>query len=395
MTKREITLSITSIILITSSIYLRFYFIENPDRIISKKENLEVLIEASKKIKKIWHEGDLRDQLKNKKLNCVQEFKELGQVDSSFLRCNLRFLECVLRESLDKVIIDFPKNIYPIKQEKNLFTKWVSRSTMEGPKLPNYGVMVNLGYGGDSLKIILEDSCHQSVIPQRVYSYGPENVDWRWDNLNRIILIDKNLVTNNDVLNVNPDFKFRNLSFPATELSQREMEKFCLSKGMQIAQAHVFDAATFFPGDLRNKNPQRFFKSPYPWTRVKMNSFLYSAQRYNDFVFEKKYCNQVFSSECVKLVPFEDFQFNATSWLGLSSILGGPMEYMRNPVESNENLLASSYHYPITSNYHQLGKRAFWDGLGHTWENFTLEERPLNEKGEIGFRCMRVIPNVN
>jgi hypothetical protein len=126
-----------------------------------------------------------------------------------------------------------------------------------------------------------------------------------------------------------------------------------------------------------------------------MNSFLYSAQRYNDFVFEKKYCNQVFSSECVKLVPFEDFQFNATSWLGLSSILGGPMEYMRNPVESNENLLASSYHYPITSNYHQLGKRAFWDGLGHTWENFTLEERPLNEKGEIGFRCMRVIPNVN
>jgi len=177
MTKREITLSITSIVLIVSSIYFRFNFIENPDRIISKRENLEVLIEASKKIKKIWHEGDLRGQLKNKKLNCGKELGDLGQVDSTFFRCNLRFLECVLRESLEKDIIDFPKNIYPIKQEKGLFTKWVNRSTMNGPKIPNFGVMINLGYGGDSLKIILEDSCHQSVIPQRVYSYGQENTD--------------------------------------------------------------------------------------------------------------------------------------------------------------------------------------------------------------------------
>ncbi len=397
MSKREIFLLpffVIPISLVVMGIHIRFYFIENPDQIIQRKENLVVLIEASKKIKKIWHEGDLRGSLKNKILDCSKEFGKVEGIDSTFFRCNPKFLECFLRESKEKNLIDFPKNVTAQKQKNNKYVEWVSRSLLAGPKIPPYGVMISLGYRGDILKIILEDSCNQSIIPQRVYSYGPEIMDWRWDNLDRFLAIDKNQVTNADILNWRPDFKYMEISHPVLNLKKEDMENFCLSKGMQLVQAQVFDAATYFPGDMKNQIPTKVFKSPYPWTKVKMNSFLFYAQRYADFVFEKKYCSQAYSSECINLIPFEEFQFKATTWLGLSSILGGPMEYMRNPIDPNENLFASSYHFPISSLYHQLGKRAFWDGLGNSWEHFRLEEKPNRESGDVGFRCMRVISNV-
>lgn len=396
MIKREISFLpffLAPLVLVALPIFFRFYFIENPDRIIQKRENLEVLIEGAKKLKKIWHEGDLRGDLRVGKLNCSKEFKEFEGIDSTFFRCNLRFLECVLRESLEKDIIEFPKNIYPLKLENNHYTKLVTRSNMQGPKIPNYGVLIHIGYRNDALKVVFEDSCHETMLPQRIYSYGVENHDWRWDNIDRLILIDKHLVTNYDILQSIPDFNFKKLSYPATGLKQKDMEKFCLSRGKQVAQAHVFDAATFFPGNLKNKFPQMVFKSPYPWTRVKMSSFLFSAQRYDDFVFENKYCNQVYSFECLGKVPFDDFQFKATTWLGLSEILGGPMEFMRNPIDAKENIFASSYHFPISSRYHQLGKRGFWDGLDLLWDNFDLEEKPIGENPQVGFRCMRIISN--
>lgn len=396
MIKREISLLpifTVPVILVALAVFFRFSYFKNPDRIIQKRDNLQALIEGAKKIKKIWHEGDLRGDIKAGKLDCSKELKDEKIVDSTFLRCNFRFLECVLRESLEKEIIDFPRNISPVKLENNRYTKIVTRSNMEGPKVPNYGVLIHIAHGNDSLKIVFEDSCHEAVLPQRVYSYGVEGNDWRWDNLDRLIVIDKHLVTNNDVAEWNPDFKFKKLSYPATNLKLQDMEKFCLSRGKQITSAHVFDAATFFPGNLKNKTPQIIFKSPYPWTRVKMNSFLFSAQRYADFVFENKYCGQVYSNECIGKVPFEDFQFKATTWLGLSEILGGSMEVMRNSIDARENLFASSYHFPITSLYHQLGKRGFWDGLGFSWDNFELGENVFGEIPQVGFRCMRMISN--
>jgi hypothetical protein len=396
MIKREISLLknfILPITLVVAILYFRFYYIENPDRIIQKRESYEVLIDGAKKLKKIWHEGDIRGDLKNGKLDCHKEFKDFQKVDSTFFRCNLRFLECVLRESLERDIIDFPSNIYPLKQEGNKYTKVVVRSNMEGPKIPNYGVQIHLGYGGKSLKVIFEDTCRETIIPPRVYSYGVENNDWRWDNLGRLMVIDKYLVTNNDISEWNPNFSFKNLSYPATKLKFEEMQNYCLWKGKQVSQAHIFDAATFFPGNLKNINPKKIFKSPYPWTRIKMSSFLFSAQRYADFIFEDKYCNQIYSNECLGKIPFEDFQFRATTWLGLSEVLGGPMEFMRNPIDAKENLFASSYHFPVSSLYHQLGKRSFWDGLGFSWDHFSLEEKPVGENGLVGFRCMRSISN--
>lgn len=398
MIKREISLLknfILPIVLVHAAIYFRFYYIENPDRIIQKRESLQVLIEGAKKIKKIWHEGDIRGDLKSGKLDCQKEFKDFEKIDSTFFRCNLRFLECVLRESFEKEIVDFPKNIYPIKLENGHYTKFIVRSSMEGPKIPNYGALINLAYGGESLKIIFEDSCRETVLPPRVYSYGVENDDWRWDNLGRLLVIDKYLVTNKDISEWNPNFSFKNLSYPATKLKFEEMQNFCLWKGKQVSQAHVFDAASFLPGNLRNINPKIIFKSPYPWTRIKMSSFLFSAQRYADFVFDKKYCSQIYSNECLGKSPFEDFQFSATTWLGLSGVLGGPMEAMRNPVDAKENLLASSYHFPVSSLYHQLGKRSYWDGLGFSWDHFSLEEKAIGENALIGFRCMRAISSAN
>ena len=401
MAKREIALLtlFTATLLILSGILLRYRLdIKMVDEIVRKKEAYEAVVKGSIKIRDIWAEGDVRGLIKKGKLNCKKEFGENLNIDPTFYKCNPDFLNCYIRESGGDI------KALPFSDSK--FVKVVNRSLTPGIKAPHYGVLVNIGKGEFNFPVILKDYCHETLLPQRIYAYGAYEKgieDWRWDNFNRLILVDRHLVTKRDFYEwknlenkkLKSQISKEDLSEPMTDILPGEMKDFCASRGKQVITSLVYDAATFFPGNLKRPKPFKVFRSPYPWSRQRIDSFLYQARRYADFDFKKEYCLKAYTFECQEKLKYSEFQFKSNSWIGLSNVLGGKMQYMPNPVEPLKNLWASSFYYPITSDLHELGTRQSWDGEGLEPLNLDLKKGPRKapRSYEIGFRCMRNLAN--
>jgi hypothetical protein len=398
MSKKEVwPLIISSFIILI--FYILFYYYKNDnseiDQIIRKQKAHKKFLEFSESIRDIWFQGRIRRRLESKIKSCMRN----GPQD--FLRCNPDYLNCVLAAGVK----NFDPGIKVIPFTQDRFLKVVARSLNQGIGIPRYGVVIKVLVDKFKFQFALEDFCGESYLPQRVYAHGPFKAgeeDWRWDNFNRIIIVDKHLVTNREYLEWknllgHPVLKKKmNLSSPVVHLLPDEMMKFCSFRGKQLMNSLVFDAATFFPGDLNKKRPMRVFRSPYPWSRVKSDAFLYQARYYEDFIFKNQYCKKAYTFECQSSFSYSSFQFKANSWRGLSNILGGKMEYMKNPVYPKENLKSSSKYFLATSKVHELGKRDFWNGMGHFSEHFSFEINPeiIPKSFEVGFRCMRYLSSV-
>ena len=72
--------------------------------------------------------------------------------------------------------------------------------------------------------------------------------------------------------------------------------------------------------------------------------------------------------------------------------MGGVFEAMRNPIDPDSTLKASSFYFDSKSSWHKLGFRASWNGEGFALRDFDF--RGLNpyvsvDKFQVGFRCMR------
>ncbi|RLA63972.1 MAG: hypothetical protein DRQ88_00970 [Epsilonproteobacteria bacterium] len=395
MVKREIALLtlMTGILLILSGVLIKHRMdLRKVDRIVRKKIAYESFLNASIKIRDIWSEGDFKGLIAKEKLQCVKEFGKNKSIDPTFYRCNPDFLNCFIKKFKDKFGAQI--SILPFSSAKFV-------SVLSGASTT--GVLVNLGVGEFNFPLILKDFCHETILPQRIYAHGPYqkgNIDWRWDNFNRLILIDRHLVTKRDYLEwknleKEPQNVSEDLSMPITDLIAEEMADFCAFKGKQVATSLVFDAATFYPGDLKKPKPFKNFRSSYPWSRQRIDAFLYSAKRYSDFTFKKEYCLKAYTQECLKLSSYSTFQFKSNSWIGLSNVLGGKMQYMRNPITPSKNLWVSSFYFPVASDSHRLGFRESWDESAFEPINLNLLVRPIKEPKtyEIGFRCMRYLPN--
>ena len=261
----------------------------------------------------------------------------------------------------------------------------------------------------------MEDSCSDVYLPQKQYkmhiSSKNINSELVWDNFGRHIFIDKYMVSVRDIKDWieygGDEFKeiFKEVkieksylpSFPATNLTLKQMKSYCKFRGKHLLNAHTFDASTFLP----SKNGDNIVLYPYPWNKRKSKSFLNNSKFDNNFITTKKHCNKVYTKECLELLPFKFFSVRATSWSGIYNPLGGYLEVFRNPYIPTENLKASSFYFNNRSDWHQLGRRAYWDGSGFTINNFLWEfkaEEFLKPDGKennfkVGFRCMRSVAN--
>ena len=251
---------------------------------------------------------------------------------------------------------------------------------------------------------MLSNTCNNTFLPQRKYSYGPikiENVsrrkkieyekyDWFWDNRGRNIYLDKYLVSNFQVLQwqykIGAQFDsitYEKWHLPSTSLSLEQMNKYCEYHNKRLMQAHFMDAASFIPSDEKNINPIKIFKKPYPWTRKKE---LFEIEQI------PKYCGKIYSKECLAK-DYNPYHDDSVTWMGLFSVLGGPLEAYNNLIVPDKNLKLSSYYFSLKNSIHEIGKRAYWDGQKQRaehvfWDSHSyspLEE--LKDNVEIGFRC--------
>ncbi|MBL6989409.1 MAG: hypothetical protein ISR65_06510 [Bacteriovoracaceae bacterium] len=418
----------------------QYIILKNQEGLLAKKKTLELLLEASNKLKKLWHEGDSKNVWKNGLVKFDVYLGTPETTDDSYLRCNPHFLELYFsqykafgkRQDAHFVIYSkkyrylvFAKPVWfdrAVDGRSKRHYKIVTKSNSSRAIIPNYAVYVELYLPHNkevTLPVLLEDSCHDVYLPQRVYGVGPYKLggkkkDWTWDNFGRDIYIDKYLVTYRDIaewIEYSNDLENQQLHEllpstieqfprPATNLTVAQMRQFCAFKGKHLLEAHIFDAASFYPFDIDEPKALNVLRGPYPWTVRRKKFYLARPKKGEKNKLQKesveisKICSKVYAKECFKEYKLKNFYTDSVTWTGIFQVMGGNFEYLRNPINSKNNLKASSHHFSYLNDWHQLGVRAFWDGLGHGVNNFHFQngDTPSGQHQlGVGFRCMRFV----
>jgi hypothetical protein len=393
-----LSLSICAVLLVSGWIF--YPKIKNPiaktDQFVQDREAINRLLQNSSEIHRIWNEGEDSREWNLVKQECLKHFNITSTIDESLLRCNPILLEC-------NYLFNPKLNYHFIKpetgNEKNpKLYRYLTKSNTNHVGLEQSGYLFTVEdkLSHKRLDLFLADQCQEVFLQNRVYAYGEEISgkpsedveDYRFDNFNQNIYIDRHLVTNAEV---NDWIDFGNSNFtkgllkieadelfmPATGLNYSQMENFCSFKGKQMMQAHYFDAATFLPMDMDEVNPKKNSRSPYYWTKKK-----------SEF---KEDCSLLYAQECVRE---KAYHLNSTtpSWAGIMDSMGGVFEVFRNPIDPESNLKASSYYFNFKSPWHKLGFRAGWDGEGFELRHFDfkgINPELTVDKFQVGFRCMR------
>ncbi len=416
----------------------------------------KVIISAIPKIKKRWAYGDYDQKYSKNAFSCSKELGVFQQRNSVYLRCNPNYLQCFLSGRTGVTDIYFKTKIdgkyYQVRanpvfrsparyKRGNRYYKVVSKNSSNQGRVPDYGVMLNLSvkqYPQWSMNIVLHDSCSDSYLPQRIYSYGlkklqkvkrgsslsgkkrnpflqdsfmlPTTDYWRWDNVGEDIYFDKYLVRFRDVvewidygqkgkssIKIPPVDRW---SAPATGLTLEQMHKFCAFRGKKLMEATIYDAATFFVDTNSKMKMETIVPSVYPWSFRSRDSFLFKSRTGKNHFISKDDCQKAFIGECRKRYNYQLDQNSPVSWSGMVESIGGQLEGMRNSVDPKWNLKASSFYFNAGSLWHMLGKRTHWNGTGFSYQDISWKDSvdgkyrgPLKniESGKIGisFRCMK------
>ena len=344
----------------------------------------EVFHLASLNIHTRWSKGDDRGEWREGKLTCEGILGKPEGTHPHYLRCNPNFLSCWYRYHNE--IVHHRGQRYSLK----------IRFPTDGrlPFTRREGALLGEieGAGGEKYKISLLDTCSEVWLPQGYYGYGqyssPEK-DWRWDNIGRNIFVDKFLVSWRDIWEwgrYEGTLPVSTFPAPADGLTLEQMENYCVDKGKQLMESHVFDAATFHPGDINALTPEVNIRGNYPWTSKRM-----VLEESEDF--PSGICLRLLSRECFAREGYQNFSSRSIGWTGISQVLGGLMEVQRNPLHPNKNMMLSSFYYPYYSPANQLARRGWWDGEGNRYADFNFRgySPESGSSFKVGFRCMRKV----
>lgn len=342
-------------------------------------------IKQSSEIHRIWEEGEDSSEWKDIKTQCLKKFQITEHFDETFLRCNPMLISC---------IDEFSKNkSFHLKDAQHPF-KYINKENSNYLAIDEGGFLFELLdlKTNQTMHLLLKKNCQEFYLDQRVYGYGEmvkpkDGDDYLFDNFGQNIYIDKHLALNQDVnywitfgdKSEVSSLKKRvgdDLFLPVTDLTLKQMENFCRFYGKELLDAKYFDAATFLPFDLEDKEPKVIKRSPVFWSK--------KSEKIED-------CHNVFYKECLEKEKFKTNFVNPT-WAGLFDSMGGVFEAFKNPIEPELNLKVSSFYLSKNSKFHRLGLRTHWDGEGFTSKHFDFKNFDIDlsvENYQVGFRCMR------
>lgn len=342
----------------------------------------QVIAAAGPDILKLWEEGDTF--IGKEPPTCPDELVFQASVGRSYYQCQPHFWQCYWHGGVTKapsLKVDLFGQTYhiearpvfnPIKEysDKPRYYRMFKR---ENPGINlHYGYVVEIGVReipGFYQPMVLSDSCRDVYLPERIYPYGQEknqkDEGLVWDNFDRRIFIDKFYVSNQQVnewrLLSGQSSKFisdRTLwPFPAL-LDRKEQKAYCNFFGKRVMEAHLFDAATMSPGDLKNSTPERVLRPKTPWQRDISKTFIGKARVNDDYQLEPLDCQLAQVEGCTVRL----FSTDSTTWMGINYALGYWPESFFNPFEPDKNLKLSSHFLPAYSEWHELGLRSSWSG---------------------------------
>lgn len=382
------------------------------DNIIQEGKYTEALVASALDLHLVWRFAEVNELEKEKISECMGiTALELKNIDRTYFQCNPDFFRCFVKVS---------KNQFTVPQFEKIKLKIIPGDESEfvqisSPLVDGYPYGIKFTLSNKSKKyqstFQFEDTCSDIYLPERIYAEGPVEKagtkdDFRFDNFNQAIYVDKFLVTFRDIKEwiENDPIASEGVArpvqsswpYPAHHLTEKQMRNYCAFRGKQLMEAHIYDALSFYPPSLEDPYPVFNSRGPYPWTKKFKDSFLFMAMHDPKFDFQADFCKQVFVKECRVLSKYKAHDRGHVTWNGAFQVMGGVLEAMRNSRAPKENLRASSYYFPAKSPWHQLGRRASWDGLGFTNENIDwgnkfktqIEESDL----KISFRCEKRNP---
>lgn len=389
---------IISFILVATLLPLAGYYLLFSKTKDSSKQKIglfEALPDHMNKVRELWINGDfehLKDFKSNKCRNLISSVRE-----TDFLGCNPIYFECLMQKHKSgnyQIFKSKLNHFIPQINQSGRFIKSTSRGIILSFLENNHKKLFTLR---------LQNTCNQKLLPKNIYSAGiGSKKEFIWDNFDYDILIDRNYVTELDVLqwflSKNKDdlikekklkkkvSKYKFNSTVALNLTLKQQVTYCSWRGKYLLSSRALDAATYFP----SKN-QSVYKHFFPWTK-KRKSFLTSGEK-----LSKSNCQKAYIKGCNQFLPFNNIESFAISWMGINHSLGSHMESISNDFFPKANLKVSNMGLASSSYWHKLGLRGFWNGSALRKNNFSFIEqysaRPFSHDNEVlgvAFRCMEL-----
>ena len=353
-----------------------------------KPENTQALFAqviqlAVPKIQKLWSEGD--QWIKKESLNCPDDIAFDKSVGRSYYQCQPHFWQCYWSGGIkgsgaltvelfgETFHVRAKKSFSPIKEysAENRFYEIIKGPYQEMNF--HYGVMVELVLDevpDMTWPVVLTDTCRDVYLPQRIYGYGKTDTKkndqgFLWDNFDRHLFLDKFYVSNQmanewKVLTGRAqEIITDRLQWPRPALlSARDQKAYCSFWGKRVMEAHLFDAASMTPGDLKNPIAERVPRPQTPWQRDLSKTFLGMSRINPDYQLTPLDCQLAQVQGCKE----KYFSTDSVTWMGMNYSLGFFPESLVNPIEPNKNLKPSSKFHPPQSEFHELGILSHWEG---------------------------------
>jgi hypothetical protein len=342
----------------------------------------QVILSAQSQVLKLWEEGD-RLITKNS-LQCDDEIQFEKSTGRSYYQCQPHFWQCFWsgKTSAPPALkIDLFGQTFTVKARAAFAPIPVYSNAprfyqiIKGPAGGlnfHYGVQVELEVvelPGNSWPIILTDTCRDSWLPQRIYSYSTHDQKkeegLHWDNFDRNIFIDRFYVSNQQVnewkLLIGQEdkvIKDRKLWPSPALLNRDEQVKYCNFWGKRVLEAKLFQAAAMPPSDFKNPLATRIIRYDTPWQRDHSKSFLGIARINQDYQLTPLDCQLAQVKGCENKL----FTTDSVSWMGMNFPLGFFPEHLINYFQPSKNLKTSSQFIWPSAEDHQLGFWKYWKG---------------------------------
>lgn len=378
----------------------------------SRISHREILIESVRKLSELWKAGKWDAYVLQ---SCPRLFFEEENYSTDFLKCNSHYLHCLYKDRSLRVEVN--KKAYSVKlnftpeviTKKNKPFYMLGPTSELGPHTRDNGLYVSVEFNQEKMPIRLRSDCHSLYLPQGDYgqTLGLKEDPYRWSNRNRDLFFDKFLVRKRDVLEFyeqtnHPNLKeyqalsMKELSLPSDSLTEDQMHQYCAYQGKTLMKAHIFDAIFYHPGPegVASERMLLSTRSPYPWSWRKGDSHREKILKGEKKEVTLNDCKNLYSLECLTFQDKIDPFLTGLGWSGGYMGLGVISEFTENSIEPRRNTLLSSKKLSITSHWHQLGARAYWNGRDHDRKNFSygFENFPNHiQEIPVGFRCMREV----
>ena len=389
------------------------------------KKNVFLIKKSAKVLESLWKTGKLYGELPQG--DCEQYFANQQYSSDPYYRCNPYLFQCLFEGKFTRKLsikhADKEYIIQALPLSRKRFFRSLSPGSSSNLSMEVDAIQLRL-YVQENVNttfdLIFENTCHMKSLPLRRFIHGTINYSpnpktndsryWTWDNIGRDIFIDKYLVTFRDfkiwidslsieqrpLVDIPKDpNEWRN---PVFGVSFDLMTRYCQSRGKQVMQSSIYDAASNYALMVTKPYKEVPERTWFPWGLRQENHFLRKVTDENDFRYlNEKNCKEVYASECLEKFKRDVLPVSSPSWIGIQQQFGGYMEAMRNAQHPKKNIFPSSIYIPMSSSWHENGVRGSWNGENDLLSSFSFESGLYNnlvksENIKVGFRCFKDMP---